>query len=99
MGNSTVRPTARKIRVRETVSAAARREFAAGASVVAVAEKFGIGYAFAYGIAKRAGYASTAANRRAVRAVSVVGNVAEIRTPAGVVRVDLSTGSVRKSRT
>lgn len=62
---------ARKIVVAKSKSEMARELFAAGKSVADTAREIGIGYAFAYGIAKRAGVAETAANRRPTRAVTV----------------------------
>lgn len=66
----------------------------------------GMGYAFAYGIAKRAGYATTAAHRRATKSVNTVGDdvIVEIVSPEGVhigtVTVNRATGKVttRKSK-
>lgn len=46
-------------------SARMRELFEAGKSVSEVTEIVKVGYAFAYGVAKRAGYAETAATRRA----------------------------------
>lgn len=79
-------------------SAAARAAFAAGKSVSAVAAEIGIGYAFAYGIAKRAGYAETAAARRPTRAVEIAPDgTVSVRTTAGTVRVS-PDGTVRRVR-
>lgn len=79
-------------------SAAARAGFAAGKSVSTVAAEIGIGYAFAYGIAKRAGYADTAANRRPTRAVSVgPDGTVSVATARGTVRVS-PDGTVRRTR-
>lgn len=74
--------------------------FRKGKSVSEVSKTVpGMGYAFAYGIAKKGGWAATAAKRRQTRAVQTVGDEIEIRTDAGiVVRVNRVTGAVRKSK-
>jgi hypothetical protein len=54
-----------------------RAMFAKGQSVSEVSRALGVDYAFAYGVAKRAGYASTAAHRRGV------GRDARLRNSAG----------------
>jgi hypothetical protein len=79
-------------------SAAARAMFKSGSTVSAVAAEIGIGYAFAYGIAKRAGYAATAANRRPTRTVETRpdGSVS-VRTANGTVTVR-PDGTVRRTR-
>jgi hypothetical protein len=46
-----------------------------------------MGYAFAYGIAKRAGFAETAAHRKTTKLVSVVDGLVRVRTSAGIVIV------------
>lgn len=86
----------------------ARALFAEGKTVAEVTRIVpGMGYAFAYGIAKRAGMNLTAANRRATKSVTTVGDdvVVEIVTPEGVhigtVTVNRATGKVttRKNKT
>lgn len=79
----------------------ARALFAEGKTVAEVTRLVpGMGYAFAYGIAKRAGFAETAANRRSVKSVSTVGDLVtvEIVTPdgthIGTVVVNRTTGKV-----
>lgn len=79
----------------------ARALFAEGKTVVEVTRAIpSMGYAFAYGIAKRAGFADSAANRRATKSVSTVGDLVtvEIVTPEGVhigtVIVNRTTGKV-----
>lgn len=76
-------------------------------TVAVAAEKIGIGYAFAYGIAVRSddplnpgkSLAETRATRRKVRAVNVVAGVAVIAVGSGgFVRVDLVTGKVTRSK-
>lgn len=76
-------------------------------TVSVAAEKIGIGYAFAYGIATRSddplnpgkSLAETRANRRKTRAVNVVSGVAVIAVGSGgFVRVDLVTGKVTRSK-
>jgi len=60
----------------------------------------GMGYAFAYGIAKRYGKAATAANRRsqaAVRTDSTTRVVTIHPDSGGTIMVDLATGAVKKS--
>lgn len=57
-----------------------------------------MGYAFAYGIAKRAGKAMTAADRRPQRAVSVEGTVVKVVLADGRIgRVDRATGKYKIS--
>lgn len=82
-----------------------RALFAEGKSVAEVTRLVpGVGYAFAYGVAKRAGLAATAANRRATKSVAVVGSDVTVRivTPegeyAGTVIVDMTTGKVRRTK-
>lgn len=64
----------------------------------------GMGYAFAYGIAKRYGKATTAANRRTTRQVTTVGDEVQIVivTPEGQITgkvfVNKTTGAVRKTK-
>lgn len=79
----------------------ARALFAEGKSVVEVTQTVpGMGYAFAYGIAKRAGFNLTAATRRATKSVTTVGDdvIVEIVTPEGThigtVTVNRATGKV-----
>ena len=79
----------------------ARALFAEGKTVAEVTRIVpGMGYAFAYGIAKRAGVATTAANRRATKSVNTVGSdvIVEIVTPEGVhigsVTVNRESGKV-----
>lgn len=52
----------------ETKSEGMRILYEAGYKVVDVVRVFGVGYAFAYGVAKRAGFAETAAERKADKA-------------------------------
>lgn len=75
-------------------------------TIAEAARKIGIGYAFAYGIATRTddphdptkSLATTRAHRRGVRAVTVEDGVAVIRPTNGkVIRIDLSTGEVKRS--
>lgn len=78
-------------------SEAARAMFKAGKTVTEVTHLVpNMGYAFAYGIAKRAGYAGTAANRKATKVVTISEGTAVIRTQTGTVRVDLTTGKVTR---
>lgn len=86
----------------------ARALFAEGKTVAEVTRLVpGMGYAFAYGIAKRAGFNLTAANRRAAKSVATVGDdvVVQIVTPdgthIGTVTVNRTTGKVttRKNKT
>lgn len=55
-----------------------------------------MGYAFAYGIAKRAGKTDTAANRRSVRTVSLdrAAGLVRIQTEVGLRVVNLKTGKM-----
>lgn len=46
-----------------------------------------LGYAFAYGVAQRAGVAKTAANRKATKLVTVQNGVVSVRTSAGTINV------------
>lgn len=62
-----------------------------------------MGYAFAYGIAKRAGLAETAANRRQTRQVVTVGDSIHVRIVAegeytGTVIVNTITGKVTRTK-
>lgn len=60
----------------------------------------GMGYAFAYGIAKRAGLATTAAHRRPTAAVRTdpATRIVTIRPDSGpVIKIDLATGAIKKS--
>lgn len=84
----------------------ARALFADGKTVADVTRIVpGMGYAFAYGIAKRAGVASTAAKRRATKSVNTIGDdvIVEIVNPEGVhvgtVTVNRSTGKVTTRKT
>jgi hypothetical protein len=56
----------------ETKSEGMRILYEAGYKVSEVAKVFGVGYAFAYGVAQRAGFAETAANRKATKATPKV---------------------------
>lgn len=64
----------------------------------------GMGYAFAYGIAKRYGKSDTAANRRATKTINVVDNRAHCRIvdPEGnyqfTLVVDLQTGKTTRQK-
>jgi hypothetical protein len=61
----------------------------------------GMGYAFAYGIAKRYGKAATAATRRKTAAVKIDpdSGIVTIRTDVGtVITVDRATGKVRTTK-
>lgn len=79
-------------------SAAAREMFRAGKTVTETAEALSMNYAFAYGVAKRAGLVEDAAKRRSTKAVAVVNNIAVIRPiSGGVIRVDLSTGKIKRT--
>lgn len=75
----------------------ARTLFNEGKTVAEVAHMVGIGYAFAYGIAKRAGKADTAANRRKAKFVTVVNGIAVITTTAGTIRVH-PDGTIEKPK-
>lgn len=80
-------------------SEAARAMFADGKTVTEVTHLVpNMGYAFAYGVAKRAGAAMTAANRKPTKVVTIHEGRAVIRTATGIVRVDLETGKVTKGR-
>lgn len=75
----------------------ARTLLTGGMSVAETAKTVGIGYAFAYGIAKRAGLAATAASRRKTAAVRTDpdSGIVIVRTDVGTeVRVDRATGKV-----
>lgn len=76
-----------------------RALFAEGKSVAEVTRLVpGVGYAFAYGVAKRAGVAQTAANRRPTRAVTVLaGGVVRIAVTTGFVTVH-PDGTVKRSK-
>lgn len=80
----------------DSKSEAARAMFAAEKSVTEVSNDLKIGYAFAYGIAKRAGFATTAAKRRATRAVSETVEEYRVVTEAGIIAVNKVTGKSRK---
>jgi hypothetical protein len=64
----------------------------------------GMGYAFAYGIAKRYGKAETAAHRRQPKTVQTVGDLVQVAIVneagefTGYVRVNTKTGQVTKGR-
>lgn len=80
-------------------SEAARAMFRDGKTVTEVTKLVpSMGYAFAYGIAKRAGLNLTAANRKATKVVSTSEGFAVIRTEVGTVKVNLQTGKVTKVR-
>lgn len=83
-------------------SDAMRAMFADGKSVTEVTRLFPatnpVGYAFAYGVAKRAGANLTAANRKPAKAVRSEDGFAVIRTATGTVKVNLETGKVSRSR-
>lgn len=57
-----------------------------------------MGYAFAYGIAKRYGKTETAAQRRKTKTVSIQDNKVKIMTGAGLITVEISTGKVTKTK-
>jgi len=65
-----------------------RAAFAAGATVAVAARALGVSYGFAYGVADRAGFAGTAANRRPVRRIAAApdGSVS-VAVPGGFVRI------------
>lgn len=69
-----------------------------GKTVAEIVHETGEGYAFVYGVAKRAGMNLTAANRRPVRAVNTEGSVVKIAVPGGFVRVNRETGKVTRSK-
>jgi len=78
---------------------AMRSLYESGATVTEVSTKVGVGYAFAYGVAKRYGFATTAAHRKATKRVSVdstTGTVT-IQTTGGVVTVH-ANGRVTKGK-
>ena len=77
------------------------------ATVATASAKIGIGYAFAYGIARRTpdpenpgkSFAETRANRRAVRSVDTETEpgFVRVRTATGkIVRVEIATGAVTR---
>lgn len=82
------------------------------ATISSAAESVGMGYAFAYGVAKRTpdpanpgkSYATTRANRRATKAVAVEDGWVVVRIVdsggnyAGTVRVEMTTGSVKRTK-
>jgi hypothetical protein len=82
-----------------------------GATVSSAAEIVGIGYAFAYGIAKRTpdpaspgkSFATTRAARRGSKSVAVADGIVTVRivaadgSTAGYVRVDTATGKTVRS--
>lgn len=76
MAQSTIKTTAtqRKLEAKalaaKSKSEGMRMLFTAGYSVTRVSQVFGVGYPFAYGVAKRAGFAVTAAARRPIKAVA-----------------------------
>lgn len=84
-----------------------------GATIASAAEIVGIGYAFAYGIAKRtadpsvpgSSFATTRATRRGTKSVSVADGIVRVRivgtdgNTVGFVAVDTATGkSTRTNR-
>jgi hypothetical protein len=79
-------------------SEAARAMFAEGMKVSEVIKFKGLDmdYAFAYGVAKRAGFAGTAAARKSVKTVAVHGDTVVIQTAAGERKVSLTTGKFVK---
>lgn len=86
-------------KVYNSKSEAARAMFADGKTVTEVTHLVpNMGYAFAYGVAQRAGYALTAANRKATKAVTTAEGFAVIRTQAGTVKVNLETGKVTRTK-
>lgn len=76
----------------------ARALFREGKTVAEVTRMVNIGYAFAYGIAKRAGYAETAAKRKTTKLVTVVNGVVTIQTTVGPISVH-PDGTVTKPKT
>lgn len=75
-----------------------RALFAGGQSVAQVAKDLNVTYGFAFGVAKRAGYAETAANRRAVRKVTTESDgTVVVQTTIGAIRVS-PDGTVVKPR-
>lgn len=70
-------------------------------AVVDLAETEGrkIGYAFAYGVAERAGLAQTLANRRPAKSIAVQGDLVTITIADGTTRiVNRADGSVKKGK-
>lgn len=57
-----------------------------------------MGYAFIYGVAKRAGKAATAADRKSTKVAVVTADEVTIRTDAGVRIVNRTTGKMTKGR-
>jgi len=77
-------------------SDAMRAMFADGATVTAVAAKIGVGYAFAYGVAKRYGFATTAATRKAARKVTTnADGSVTVQTTAGPITVQTDGSIIR----
>lgn len=82
------------------------------ATISTAAEACGMGYAFAYGVAKRTpdpahpgqSYATTRANRRSEKRLTIDGDVAVIRIvdsagkSLGFVRVNMTDGSVKRTK-
>lgn len=83
-------------KVYDSKSAAMVAMFEDGKTVAEVTRLFPagnpVGYAFAYGVAKRYGFAKTAANRKPVKAVTVADGIAVIQTAAGPKKISLETG-------
>lgn len=69
-----------------------------GKTIAEIVAETGEGYAFVYGVAKRAGMNLTAAKRRPTRAVTNDGSVVKIAVPGGFVRVNRETGKVTRSK-
>lgn len=83
----------------------ARALFDQGMSVAEVTRTVpGMGYAFAYGIAKRHGVAATAANRRQTKSVGMTGDLVTVKIVdetgeyRGTVEVNRVTGKVRRTK-
>ncbi len=58
----------------------------------------GMGYAFAYGVAKRAGLAATAADRRPQKTITTSNGSVFVKTAIGTVEINLETGKVKTPR-
>lgn len=81
-----------------TKSARFREMLKTGKSIAEIVAETGEGYAFVYGVAKRAGMNLTAAKRRPTRAVRSEGSVVKIAVPGGFVNVNRETGKVTRSK-
>lgn len=72
-----------------------RTLFTEGKSIVEVAATVGVGYAFAYGVAKSAGFAETAATRKSVKRVTITDDAVVIQTTAGPITVKIDGTVIR----